>query len=85
MAGLTKFQSLFFLPIFIFAVVIIIIECIYYRLKKSATNKINEKIASIKTNGGVCPLCGGKLIMRNGKYGRFIGCSNYPKCKYTEK
>lgn len=34
---------------------------------------------------GSCPRCGGQLIERNGKYGRFIGCSNYPKCRYTQK
>ena len=32
-----------------------------------------------------CPKCGGQLIHRNGKYGIFIGCSNYPKCKYIRK
>jgi len=34
---------------------------------------------------GTCPICGGKLIQKNGKYGSFYGCSNYPKCKYTRK
>jgi ssDNA-binding Zn-finger/Zn-ribbon topoisomerase 1 len=33
----------------------------------------------------VCPQCGGHLIEREGKYGSFFGCSNYPKCKYTER
>lgn len=33
----------------------------------------------------MCPRCGGQLVERNGKYGKFIGCSNYPKCKYTQK
>lgn len=32
---------------------------------------------------GVCPQCGGQLVLRNGKYGSFYGCSNYPKCKFT--
>lgn len=32
-----------------------------------------------------CPRCGGELIVRNGKYGSFLGCKNYPKCKYTRK
>lgn len=32
-----------------------------------------------------CPQCSGKLIERHGKYGRFIGCSNYPNCKFTKK
>lgn len=32
-----------------------------------------------------CPLCGGKLIKKNGKYGEFYGCSNYASagCRYT--
>ncbi len=38
-----------------------------------------------KVYSGICPKCGGKLIRRNGIYGTFYGCSNYPKCKYTLK
>lgn len=34
---------------------------------------------------GICPSCGGRLVLRSGKYGSFYGCSNYPKCKYTTK
>lgn len=34
---------------------------------------------------GKCPRCGGTLIERKGKYGRFYGCANYPKCKFTVK
>lgn len=34
---------------------------------------------------GICPRCGGKLVLRNGKYGSFWGCSNYPKCKFIKK
>jgi len=32
-----------------------------------------------------CPECGGDLLVRFGKFGKFIACSNFPKCKYTEK
>ncbi|MBQ8250552.1 MAG: NERD domain-containing protein [Alphaproteobacteria bacterium] len=32
---------------------------------------------------GICPYCGSPLKVRCGKYGVFIGCSQYPKCKYT--
>lgn len=32
---------------------------------------------------GICPKCGGNLVMRSGRYGTFYGCSNYPKCRYT--
>ena len=29
-------------------------------------------------------ICYGKLVVRKGKYEEFLGCSNYPKCKFTE-
>lgn len=32
-----------------------------------------------------CPYCKTDLVLRNGKYGQFYGCSNYPKCKYILK
>jgi DNA topoisomerase-1 len=34
--------------------------------------------------GRDCPECGSPLIVRWGRYGKFIGCSAYPKCRYTE-
>lgn len=34
---------------------------------------------------GKCPRCGGDLVLRDGKYGRFYGCSNYPQCRYTHQ
>ena len=35
--------------------------------------------------GDICPECGNALVKRKGKYGEFIACSNYPKCKYIQK
>ncbi len=32
-----------------------------------------------------CPRCGGELIKRNGKYGEFMGCSNFPKCRFVKQ
>lgn len=34
---------------------------------------------------GKCPLCGGTLVPRESRYGKFMGCSNYPRCKYVLK
>ncbi len=34
---------------------------------------------------GICPRCGAKLVVRNGRYGQFMGCSNYPECRFTQK
>ena len=33
----------------------------------------------------ICPTCGGKLLEKNGKYGKFLGCANYPNCRFTKK
>ena len=35
--------------------------------------------------GRPCPKCGAPLVYKEGKNGQFIGCSNYPTCKYVEK
>lgn len=35
-------------------------------------------------NDDICPNCGGRLVKREGKYGEFIGCSNYPKCHFKK-
>jgi hypothetical protein len=34
-------------------------------------------------NQGICPRCGGQLVLRQGKYGSFYGCTNYPTCRFT--
>ena len=43
-----------------------------------------EKKEAPKT-GEICPECGGELVVRRGKYGEFVACSNYPTCKYVKK
>ena len=46
-----------------------------------------ERIKKVKEfyDDKTCPVCGSKLKLRIGKYGNFLGCTNYPKCKYTRK
>lgn len=46
-------------------------------------NNLTDK--SNKVNNDICPKCGGNLVLRNGKYGQFKGCSNYPKCRFIAK
>lgn len=45
---------------------------------RKAKSHSDNKIAS-----GVCPQCGGQLVRRQGRYGTFVGCSNYPKCRFV--
>ncbi len=47
----------------------------YEHMEKLQPEQVGEK----------CPLCGGELVYRNGRYGRFISCSNFPKCRYTRQ
>ncbi len=35
--------------------------------------------------GESCPECGNQLVVRKGKFGEFVACSNYPECKYIKK
>ena len=44
----------------------------------------SQKIAK-PLEGEFCPECGGQLLVRKGRYGEFIACSNFPKCKYTRQ
>ncbi|MCD6258806.1 MAG: type I DNA topoisomerase [Helicobacteraceae bacterium] len=47
-----------------------------------------EKIVSLKLAkplGRPCPKCGEELLLRSGRFGNFIACSGFPKCKYTEQ
>ena len=43
-----------------------------------------EKKEAEKT-GEMCPECGNPLVIRRGRYGEFVACSNYPECKYIKK
>ncbi|MCM8818642.1 MAG: type I DNA topoisomerase [Candidatus Omnitrophica bacterium] len=61
----------------------------FYNNFKPSLDRANELINKDVLNEIVledkkCPKCGGKLTIRKGKYGIFIGCINYPNCKYTE-
>ena len=52
-----------------------------YNIRRS--HKINIRNNKTEFDLNMCPKCGGALIERNGKYSKFLGCSKYPKCKYT--
>lgn len=67
------------------------IERIYQSLLRISSDITNSgHVKNIKKTQkelkkGICPRCGGNLILRSGKYGEFWGCSNYPKCKFILK
>jgi DNA topoisomerase-1 len=42
------------------------------------TENKNRQIDNTK-----CPECGEELVEKSGRYGKFMGCKGYPRCKYT--
>lgn len=42
------------------------------------------RVAQEEFIGRDCPVCGKPLVMRYGRFGKFIGCSDYPRCRHTE-
>lgn len=58
--------------------------CRYIKVDKPKAESKKENNLEIIPER-VCPKCGSPLVKRKGKFSYFIGCSNYPKCKYMEK
>lgn len=57
-------------------------------LSRMSTDEAREshvRDVTAAREGFVCPRCGGDLVERDGRYGKFLGCSNYPKCRFTRK
>ena len=52
-----------------------LVDNAYANMEKVKPEEVGEK----------CPECGNELVYRNGRYGKFISCSNFPTCKYTRK
>lgn len=56
-------------------------------IKKEHEKSVKKIIKGNNNNNinlNTCPKCGGKLAVKQGKYGSFQGCSNYPICKFTK-
>jgi DNA topoisomerase-1 len=55
-------------------------------IKEIEEGKENIKSTKLaQPTGKSCPKCGSELLLRSGRYGNFIACSGFPKCKYTEQ
>ncbi len=59
----------------------------FYKPFIEKVEKGKKEIKSLKKAepiGRACPECGSELLLRSGRYGDFIACANFPKCRYTE-
>lgn len=57
-----------------------------YKTRTQHVMKIKEKISNENNSvkNMICPRCGGNLVVRVSKNGTFLGCSNYPRCRFTK-
>ncbi|MDA7818222.1 type I DNA topoisomerase [Sulfurimonas sp.] len=54
------------------------------QIAEGKENIVSLKLA--KPLGRTCPKCGeSELLLRSGRFGNFVACSGFPKCKYTEQ
>lgn len=59
----------------------------FYEPFKDSLAEAEVKMEKVKTEimtEEICPTCGSKLVIREGRYGKFMACSTYPKCKFTK-
>ena len=54
-------------------------------IRKSHVKSVHKTVVErqLKMENLICPRCNGELKLRNGKNGKFYGCSNYPRCRFT--
>lgn len=59
----------------------------FYKEFEPAVNNALEKMPKkeAEKTGEKCPECGHDLVIRKGKYGEFVACSNFPACKYIKQ
>lgn len=65
---------------------IFLLNIVSPKVRKQHIQEVKNTIATKQhlIQQGICPRCEHDLILRNGKYGNFYGCSNYPKCKFIK-
>lgn len=55
-------------------------------INQKCYEEMGKQLKARKTDPdiGLCPKCGGGLVKRNGRFGAFFGCSNFPDCRFTK-
>lgn len=76
--------------ILVISILLIAIFCYYFthknkKIKNTCNENKNDIAKAEKTE--ICPKCGGKLLVKKGRYGKFYGCENYLRtnCRYTRR
>jgi len=65
---------------------VMVVQDFYTPFEKSLENatELMEKVKLEEATEETCPQCGKPLVIKYGRYGKFVACSGYPDCKYTK-
>jgi len=56
----------------------------FFEPQVRSAERTMEKVAlEPEKIGEMCPECGGDLVIKSGRFGKFVGCTNYPTCRFT--
>jgi DNA topoisomerase-1 len=65
---------------------VMVVQDFYIPFEKSLENatELMEKVKLEELTEEICPQCNKPLVIKFGRYGKFVACSGYPECKYTK-
>jgi DNA topoisomerase-1 len=65
---------------------VMVVQGFYLPFEKDLNNasELMEKVKLEEATDEICPQCGKPLVIKYGRYGKFVACSGYPDCKYTK-
>lgn len=64
-----------------------VIDEYYQNMTKTIDNALQnmpEKISTVEVSDVICDQCGANMVIRTGRFGKFLACPNYPNCKNTK-
>jgi DNA topoisomerase-1 len=65
---------------------VMVVQDFYTPFEQSLQNatELMERVKLEEVTDEICPQCGKPLVIKFGRYGKFVACSGYPECKYTK-
>jgi len=65
---------------------VMVVQGFYIPFEQSLQNasQLMEKVKLEELTDEICPQCGKPIVVKTGRYGKFLACSGYPECKYTK-
>jgi DNA topoisomerase-1 len=65
---------------------VMVVQDFYTPFEQSLQNasQLMEKVKLEELTDEICPQCGKPIVIKTGRYGKFLACSGYPECRYTK-